>query len=120
MEVKVGRYEAHKTERQLGVRLAMEGTDIKESAYRLTQTKAFAGKIWSLPFTRLDAETTYRERRISSMGYCLPITQYSDTQCDKIQSPFITAVLAKMGLNRDFPHAVVFGSKKYQSKQLDD
>ena len=32
----------------------------------------------------------------------------------------MNAILAKMGFNRRFPRAVVFGPRKYQGKQLDN
>ena len=94
----------------------MDGTDTSEYAYRLLQSQTLAGKIWSPPFSRLDAETIYRERWISSVGYCLPVTQLTDSQCEKNQGPFINAIIAKMGINCYFPRAVLFGPSKYQGK----
>ena len=114
------RNEATTAERQLGVRLAMSGLDKAEYAHQLEQSKALAGKIWSSPFSRADAEIIYRERWIFSVGYCLPVIQFNAKQCGDIQRPFINAIIAKMGFNRHFPRAVVFGPKKYQGKQLDD
>ena len=61
-EVKLKRIEAHTTELQLGVRLAMDGSDSAEYEYRILQSRQFAGKVASSPFNRLDAETTYKER----------------------------------------------------------
>ena len=57
---------------------------------------------------------------ISSIGYCLPITQFTDAQCDKIQQPGYNAILPKLGFNRHFPRAVIFGPAKYQGKQMID
>ena len=120
MTVTLRRNEVGTAERQLGVRLAMSGHDDDEYAYRLEQFKTLAGKNHSSPFSRLDAETIYRERWLSSVGYCLPITQFDVKQCKAIQSPFLNAILPKMGFNRHFPRAVVFGPKCYQGKGLDD
>ena len=108
-EVKLKRIEAHTAECQLGVRIAMDGFDLAKYEHRLLQSRLFAGKIASSPFNRLDAETIYRERWIASVGQCLPITQFTDIQCNKIQSPFMSEIIVKMGFNRNFPRAVLFG-----------
>ena len=107
-------------ERLLGARLTLDGGDTEEYKYRLDQAKELAGKITASPFTRYDAEIIYRERWISTVGYCLPITQFTDEQCDEIQKHGYNSILPKMGFNRHFPRAVIFGPLKYQGKQLTD
>ena len=120
LQVLLNRNEVSKGERILGVRLALDGNDRDEFAYRLTQAKDLAGRIRSAPFSREDAEVIYRERWLPSVGYCLPITQFSIKQCQKIQIPFYQAILPKMGFNRHIPTAVRFGPKKYNGKGLAD
>ena len=85
-------------ERLLGARLALDGGDGTEFAFRLDQAKALAGKVTASPFSRYDAEVIHRERWISSVGYCLPITQFTDTQCDDIQKPWYNAIYQKWAL----------------------
>ena len=72
------------------------------------------------PFNWKDAELIYRERWLASVGYCLPITQFTCKECNAIQSPLFNAILPKLGFNRHFPRDVIFGPAKYQGKQLDD
>ena len=84
LEVDLRCNSVQETERLLGVRLALDGGDDAEYSYRLDQAKALAGKLITSPFTRYDAEVIYRERWIASVGYCLPITQFTEAQCDKI------------------------------------
>ena len=60
LEVQLKQNEPYTAERQLGVRLSMDGSDRAEFQYRLEQSKLFAGKITSPPFNRLDTETIYR------------------------------------------------------------
>ena len=96
------------------------GGDEAEYAYRLDQSQALAGKVVSSPLSRFDAELIYRERWISSIGYCLPITQFIDAQCDEIQKPMYNAMLPKMGFNPHFPRTVIFGPLIYQGKQITD
>ena len=98
----------------------MDETNLTEYKFCLKQAKTLAGKIWSSPFTRIDAEIIYRERWLLSISYCLPVTKFTDSQCDKIQSPFLTAILAKMEFNRHFSRNVVFRPKNFQGKQLCD
>ena len=120
LEVKMQRNEVSKGERILGVRLSLDGNDEAEFQYRKQQAYDLAGKIRSSPFTRQDAEVIYRERWIPSIGYCLPITQFSSSQCHKIQSSFYQALLPRMGFNRHIPKAVRFGPKKFNGKGLVD
>ena len=118
MKVELCRNEVQTAERQLGIRMFMNGTDSAEFLFRLDQARVLAGKVQSSPFNRDDAETIYKERWLSSVGYCLPITQFTDKQFKAIQSPFFNAILPKMGFNRHFPIEVVTGPKQYQDKQL--
>ena len=60
------------------------------------------------------------ERWIASVGYCLPVTQFSAKQCADIQKPWYNAILPKMGFNRHIKRAVIFGPIKFQGKQLTD
>ena len=120
LDLELRRNSVNDAERLLGARLALDGGGEAEYAYRLDQAKVLAGKVVSLPFSRFDNEFIYRKRWISSVGYFLPITQFTNAQCDEIQKPIYNAMLPKMGFNRHFPRAVIFGPLKYQGKQLAD
>ena len=54
-------------ERQLGVRLAMDGNDQEELSYILLQSNTLAGKVMASPFNRKDDKIIYRERWLSSV-----------------------------------------------------
>ena len=118
LEVEMRRNEVTSTEIRLGIRLSMFGGDDTEYTHRIFQWEELAGEVISSPFTRRDAEAIFRERWVSLVGYCIPITQFIQKQCDAIQWPFFNAILPKIGSNRHFSHAVVLGPKKYQGKQL--
>ena len=100
--------------------LAMSGQDEDEFLYRLEQSKIIADRVHSSPFSRIDAETIYRRKWLSSVGYCLPITQFDDKQCKAIHSPFFNAILPNMRFDRHFPKEVVVGPACYQGKGLYD
>ena len=91
MKVELYKNEVGKAERQSGVML-MNVKDMEENLYRLEQTKVMTGKVRSSPFSRRDIEIIYRERLISSVGYFLPITQFTVKQCKVIQSPFFNTI----------------------------
>ena len=110
------RNEVTSAEWQLGVYLSICGGDDEECAHRILQSKELAGNLISSPFTRQDTEVIFRERWIASVGYCLPIKQFTQEQCDAIQRPFFNAILPKIGFNCHFSPAVVLGPKKYQGK----
>ena len=42
-----------------------------------------------------------------AVSYCLPVTTFSDKQCNNIQSPFYQVALPKSGMNRHMPKAVI-------------
>ena len=52
MDVDLRRNSVQDTERILGARLALDGGDEAEFAYRLDQATALAGKVISSPFSR--------------------------------------------------------------------
>ena len=52
------------------------------------------------------------------MGFCLPITQFTEKQCKTIQTRFYQALLPKLGFNRHIPLQVRYGPPKYNGKGL--
>jgi hypothetical protein len=48
-----------------------------------------------------------------AVGYCLPVTTFSDKQCNNIQSPFYQVALPKSGMNRHMPKAVIHRPTRY-------
>jgi hypothetical protein len=99
--------------RLLGIRMALSGSFQDEYEYRLAQIKRLAGKMRAAAFDARDAWLIYQTRYRPMIRYCLPITTFSDTQCNKIQSPFICTFLNKLGMNRHTPRVVVWGPYKY-------
>ena len=63
--------------------------------------------------TRREAVTVYRSYYRAKFEYCLPITTFSKQQTALIEQPCINALLPKMGYNRHFPRALVFGPVQY-------
>jgi hypothetical protein len=99
--------------RLLGVRMALSGSFQDEFDYRITQIKRLAGRMKAAAFDARDVWLIYQTRYRPMIRYCLPITTFTDTQCNKIQSPFICAFLNKLGMNKHTPRVVVWGPRKY-------
>jgi len=78
MDVELRRNSVQNVEQLLATRLALDGGDEAECSYRLDQATALAGKVISSLFSRYDTEVIYRQRWISSIGYCLLVTQFTD------------------------------------------
>ena len=91
------------------VYVAMDGKDTEEHKQRLIQVKDLARAIRSSPLDRCDAEVVYQERWVPSVGYCLPVTQFSLEQCEELMVPFYAAMLPKMGFNRHLPRELRYG-----------
>ena len=95
--------------RLLGVRMALSGSFEDEYQYRKNQIMVLAGKMRATAFDERDAWLIYQTRYRPMIRYCLPITTFTDTQCNKIQSPFINVFLNKLVMNRHMPRVVVWG-----------
>ena len=61
----------------MGVYVTMDGKDTVEHEQRLIEVKTLAEVIRTIPLDRYDAEVVYRERWVPSVGYGLPVTQFS-------------------------------------------
>ena len=99
--------------RLLGIHMSLTGDFQDEFDYRRTQIQTLAGKMRATAFDERDAWLIYQTRYQPMMRYCLPITTFSDKQCNQIQSPFICVFLNKLIMNRHTPRVVVWGPHKY-------
>ena len=98
-EVTIKRQEASKGTRLLGVRAAADGNFKDEYKYRLDQRRKLAGRLKIVLGDHQDAWMIYFCGYKPAIGYCLPITTFTDTECDTKQSPFYQALLPKLGFN---------------------
>ena len=100
------------------MRLTLSSDDTVEFGYCLTHAKHFADQLQSSTLSRYDVEVIYRW--ISAVGYYLPISQFSSSQCGQTQRPFYNILLPKMGFNQHYARIVIFGPYKYQGKHMVD
>ena len=52
-------------------------------------------------------------RYYPAIQWCLPITTFTNKECNSIQRPMINAALPKLGINRSMPRTVIFGPLRY-------
>ena len=104
--------------RLLGVRLAADGSSDTEFAHRLEQSKSLAGQLSNSAATTQDAYMIYTFRYCPAVFYCIPISCFTKAQCEKIQAPFMNALLPKLRMNRHIKRDIVWGPKKYGGLEL--
>ena len=95
--------------RLLGIKAAANGTYTQEYQVRLDKSRDLAGKLQAAPLNTALSWQVYYCRWKPAITYCLPITTFSAKECKKIQSPFYTALLPKLGINRHMPRALLHG-----------
>ena len=116
--VDIEHLQPHEGRRLLGVRLAADGTNATEYQYRLEQSKSLAGQLANSAATAQDAHMIFTFRYCPAVFYCIPISFFSRAQCDKIQAPFMNALLPKLRLNRHIKRDIIWGPKKYGGLEL--
>jgi hypothetical protein len=98
----------------LGVRSAADGTFRNEYKHRLQQSTTLAGRLNRAPLQHDEVHQVYYTRfKPASVRYCLPITTFTDEECNTIQSQFYRVALPKMGMNRQMPLSVIYGPRRY-------
>ena len=119
-KVVLERIEPNVGERILGVRLPILGAMTEELKYRIQQMNSMANDLHKAPFDPFDAWMVYESRYRAAIRYPLPVTMFSELECDAIQKPFIFHLLPKLGLNRHTPRAIIYGPKRWAGLELMD
>ena len=106
--------------RLLGVRLAADGNFKDEFIYRREQAETIAGRLTNSNATSQDAYMIYAFRYCPALFYCLRLTYFTKKECDKIQAPFVNALLPKLRINRHIKRAVVWGPTRFGGLNFKD
>jgi hypothetical protein len=99
--------------RTLGVRLAPDGNDNDEYAYRLQQASKMKQRVAAAPLGREYVGIGFRAIWQMMIQYPLGATCFTPKQCSKIQSTYLPTFLSKMGINRMTSTAVRHGPSIY-------
>ena len=114
------RLEPTHAERVLGIRLPLSGSMKTELNYRKKQLKNFCTKLYRSPLSQKDAYSAYQSRYKSIASYPYPVTTFTTSNINEIQSTAMRLLLPKLGMNRNMPRAVVYGPRKYGGRQITD
>ena len=118
---KIRHIDVDQAERQLGIRVSLDGNFKNEYAYRLQRATELGRRIINSSLSTIGAHMAYSLYYKPMIQYpALSVTTFSDRECDKIHSKFVFRCLPKMGINRHMPRVVVFGPSKYGGMNLFD
>ena len=79
----------------------------QEYEVRLDQSKQLGRRLYRSPLNNYESVLVYKLYYIPKVCYPLSITQFSQKQCNTIQSHFCWYGLPKMGINRKTPKALL-------------
>lgn len=96
-------------ENYLGLNKTMEGTWSFQLQKQKDQMQELACRASDSAMTRYNASLIYQVWYKPALSYPLYHKHFTHPQCNAIQSPFINAILPKMGFNRHMPRAIIFG-----------
>jgi hypothetical protein len=112
-DTKLKRIEINEADRQLGIRVALDGKFKDEYEYRVDRAYQLGKRVLHSNLTPIGAQMAYSIYYKPMIEYPLSLTTFTDRECDTIHSKFVHRCLPKMGFNRHMPRIVIFGPKKY-------
>ena len=110
---------ANEARRTMGFRLAPDGNNEAEKSNMLKVAKEWASKVAALGNRHL-AWTALSTTIITKLRYPLTVTTMSQKDCDEIMRPILHAALPAIGVNRNFPRALVHAPLKFQGLNIPD
>ncbi len=112
------REEPHTARRTLGVHLAPTGDSSTQTSICIEKAKTFLGKI---KHSKLPQQTKWTAiTTVMSPGVLYPLVASTCTKkdLDKIEKVIASAKCNALGLNKNFPHALLYGPSCYGGMQL--
>ena len=106
--VSLQRLEPWQAQRQLGIRLPLDGSMTLEYQHRVQQGASLATKLSKAPLTAYEAYAHFRQYFIPAVSYPFPVTTFTTKQCQEIQCKYVYALLPKLGINRHMPRATIY------------
>ena len=100
--------ESTETHLTLGAQLDPWSTSKAEYERLLKKGRDLGRKFSSGPMNTRSAIKAY-QIHLASMGYTLPVTSFTKTELEKIQTAPVKALKGPLGFNRSMPNAVIYG-----------
>ena len=110
---------SHEARRTLGFRLAPDGNNNAEKANMLKVAKEWAAKVNVLGSRSL-AWVALSTTILPKLRYPLTVTTLTQKDCGNIMQPILHAALPAIGVNRNFPHALVHAPLRFQGLNIPD
>jgi hypothetical protein len=104
--------------RTLGVRLAPNGRDTTEHAFRLKEAITLRSRLLNAPLNKESTRIGLMSMILQKFGYPLEATCFKEEECLEIQRKFLPTVLSKMGINRSTPTAVCSGPAMFAGMEV--
>jgi hypothetical protein len=98
--VTVPRISPFNSYRTLGVHISPCGSPVPALKVLRGKAEDYAQKINASTIAREDALRSYLQYFIPKINFPLPVLSLTESQCSMLQSPALTAVIAKLHLNR--------------------
>jgi hypothetical protein len=102
--------ESHNT---LGAYKSINSNEDDHFKYLLNKSNKYGAMVCTSQFNRRQAKTAYCMSYIPALAYSLASMNLSEDKLNKIQSQAIGNFLQKMGYEKLFPRAVVYGTTDY-------
>jgi hypothetical protein len=103
-------HESHKT---LGCYRALNGNESLQYTILLNKSKDWAIQLKSKFLTRQEAWMCYHNYFVPQIMYSLMTTNFTQVQCQTIQSPVINALLPLIGFNRHTSRSIIFAPAQF-------
>ena len=112
------RMNAEEAEKTLGVYLAMDGNDGRQFRHLHEEAVKFGDQIRSSKCDNNTAFYTYTNCFLKSMEYCMPTTDFTETQWNDILRPALRKALQRSGIAANFPREVLYSPDLYQGLNI--
>ena len=106
--------------RTLGAYIAVNGNMRKALALNRQKAEDYAGLIHNSTLTRCEAYFSYILYFYPKISYALPVSTFTQKECNYIQAPALSSFLPKVGLNRHTARSIIFGPTQYGGLQMPD
>ena len=103
----------HISHRTLGQMKSPSNNQSAQLQLMMKRSRTWLNAIQESALTRTEAQAAYSAIWFPSLSYGLGTTNLTQQELDKIQKPIINYILPKLGYNRHFPRAVVYGSPRF-------
>jgi hypothetical protein len=107
-QVAIEKVSVQEGRRTLGVRLAPDDTVQEEFQYLTKEADAWAEKICTGMLPKKYTWQAYTSTIMAKLGYALPSTTFTESQCNRIGKKLVSATLQKLGVNKNFPRDLAF------------